>query len=428
MDDPSLLGSVILIIILTVVNAFLAGAEMAFVSLNPTKIKELAEKGDKKAIRVEQLLEHADEFLSAIQVVITFAGFFNSASASQAFVGRLIPFLSRVPGGQTLATIIVTLILSYVTLVLGELYPKQLALQIPEQYARLSAGIILAIKNIFRPFVWLLTVSTGVLKRLTPINFHQKEEKLTRAEIRALLRNGRNDGVIDSAEFTMMKGVLALDSKRVREIMVPRVDAFMIDLEDDIMENVRKIIEQSYSRIPIYRGDKDHIVGILTLKDLIINLEKITRHEMMLEDLVREALFVHESTYIDNLLYKFKKSKQLLAVVTDEYGGVSGIVTLEDLVEEIVGEISDEDDEPAIKKVDEQTFIVQASLSLDEFNTYFETSLVGNGYETIAGYVLDQLGYIPKQESNERVHLDEIDLIVDSVNGSRIQTIKVLKY
>lgn len=428
MDDPSLLGSVILIIILTVVNAFLAGAEMAFVSLNPTKIKELAEKGDKKAIRVEQLLEHADEFLSAIQVVITFAGFFNSALASQAFVGRLIPFLSRVPGGQTLATIIVTLILSYVTLVLGELYPKQLALQIPEQYARLSAGIILAIKNIFRPFVWLLTVSTGVLKRLTPINFHQKEEKLTRAEIRALLRNGRNDGVIDSAEFTMMKGVLALDSKRVREIMVPRVDAFMIDLEDDIMENVRKIIEQSYSRIPIYRGDKDHIVGILTLKDLIINLEKITRHEMMLEDLVREALFVHESTYIDNLLYKFKKSKQLLAVVTDEYGGVSGIVTLEDLVEEIVGEISDEDDEPAIKKVDEQTFIVQASLSLDEFNTYFETSLVGNGYETIAGYVLDQLGYIPKQESNERVHLDEIDLIVDSVNGSRIQTIKVLKY
>ena len=183
MDDPggsSIISSIILILVLTVINAFLAGAEMAFVSLNPAKIKDLADQGDKRARKVQRLLSDSDSFLSAIQVGITLAGFFNSASASQSFVGLLAPALGGIPGAETIATIIVTIIVAYISLVLGELYPKQLAIQVPEAYALRSAGAILKMRAAFRPFIWLLNASTGLLKRVTPIDFTKKEEKLTR--------------------------------------------------------------------------------------------------------------------------------------------------------------------------------------------------------------------------------------------------------
>ena len=254
MEEPTqrLYGAIISIIILTIINAFLAGAEMAFVSLNRKKIHEQAENGDKKAKKVLKLLGNSDEFLSAIQVGITFAGFLNSASASQAFVGRLTPYLQNVPGGQTIATIIVTIVLSYITLVLGELYPKQLALQIPETYARISAGPILWLKRIFKPFIWLLTISTGLVKKITPIQFSQKK-KLTRDEVKAILRA---DGSMVSSilMINMMRGVLALDTKMVREIMVPRVDAFMIDIDDDISDIIQQIVEQDIHEFRLQRG------------------------------------------------------------------------------------------------------------------------------------------------------------------------------
>jgi putative hemolysin len=207
MADPgsSLPGSILLIIFLTLLNAFLAGAEMAFVSLNPAKIRGMAEKGDKRAKKVQTLLANPDSFLSAIQVGITFAGFFNSASASRAFLDRLVPALGNFPAAETIANLIITLVISYISLVLGELYPKQLALQIPEQYARVSAGFILMMRAAFRPFIWLLNVSVNVLKRITPVDFTKKEEKLTRQEMKALLNSSRNDGAIDTGEFNMMR-------------------------------------------------------------------------------------------------------------------------------------------------------------------------------------------------------------------------------
>ena len=267
MDDPGspILGSIFLILILTLVNAFLAGAEMAFVSLNPSKIKELAEKGDKRAQKVQKLLATPDSFLSAIQVGITFAGFFNSASAARAFVGLIMPALGSFPAAETAASLMVTLIISYISLVLGELYPKQLALQIPEQYARISAGSILLLRGAFRPFVWLLTISVGVLKKLTPIDFTKKEEKLTRQEMKALLRSSRNDGAIDLEEFNMMRGVLSLDTRLVREIMVPRVNTDMLDAEDPFEKNMEILLTQLRSRIPLYEEDKDNILGIVHL-------------------------------------------------------------------------------------------------------------------------------------------------------------------
>jgi putative hemolysin len=432
MDDPlsqNLVGSLILMGVLTLINAFLAGAEMAFVSLNQNKIKDLAEKNNKRAKKVLSLLDDSDAFLSAIQVGITVAGFLNSASASQAFVGRIAPYLAGIPAGETIATILVTLVLSYVTLVLGELYPKQLALQIPERYALASAGVISVMKTLFRPFIWLLTISTGLLKKITPIKFEQKEERITRAEMKALLKNSRNDGVIDSDEFNMMRGVLSLDSKVVKEIMVPRVDAFMINTLDDIDYNIKRIIDESYSRIPIYENEKDNILGFVTIKDVLLNIDKLKKKEISLLDIKRNAIVVLESSRVDDLLVKFKQSKQLMAIVIDEFSGLAGIVTLEDLVEEIVGEIDDEYDEVTkhYQVIDENTFIVKGGLSLSDFNHLFEMELDSEHYDTITGYIIETLGFIPKKEDKAQVDIEKYILNPEQIRGNRIYSIRVIK-
>lgn len=432
MDDPlsqNLVGSLILMGVLTLINAFLAGAEMAFVSLNQNNIKDLAEKNNKRAKKVLSLLDDSDAFLSAIQVGITVAGFLNSASASQAFVGRIAPYLAGIPAGETIATILVTLVLSYVTLVLGELYPKQLALQIPERYALASAGVISVMKTLFRPFIWLLTISTGLLKKITPIKFEQKEERITRAEMKALLKNSRNDGVIDSDEFNMMRGVLSLDSKVVKEIMVPRVDAFMINILDDIDYNIKRIIDESYSRIPIYENEKDNILGFVTIKDVLLNIDKLKKKEISLLDIKRNAIVVLESSRVDDLLVKFKQSKQLMAIVIDEFSGLAGIVTLEDLVEEIVGEIDDEYDEVTkhYQVIDENTFIVKGGLSLSDFNHLFEMELDSEHYDTITGYIIETLGFIPKKEDKAQVDIEKYILIPEQIRGNRIYSIRVIK-
>ncbi|MBM7453694.1 putative hemolysin [Acholeplasma morum] len=432
MDDPlsqNLVGSLILMGVLTLINAFLAGAEMAFVSLNQNKIKDLAEKNNKRAKKVLSLLDDSDAFLSAIQVGITVAGFLNSASASQAFVGRIAPYLAGIPAGETIATILVTLVLSYVTLVLGELYPKQLALQIPERYALASAGVISVMKTLFRPFIWLLTISTGLLKKITPIKFERKEERITRAEMKALLKNSRNDGVIDSDEFNMMRGVLSLDSKVVKEIMVPRVDAFMINILDNIDYNIKRIIDESYSRIPIYENEKDNILGFVTIKDVLLNIDKLKKKEISLLDIKRNAIVVLESSRVDDLLVKFKQSKQLMAIVIDEFSGLAGIVTLEDLVEEIVGEIDDEYDEVTkhYQVIDENTFIVKGGLSLSDFNHLFEMELDCEHYDTITGYIIETLGFIPKKEDKAQVDIEKYILIPEQIRGNRIYSIRVIK-
>ena len=428
MDDPlpsPFVTSIILILILTAINAFLAGAEMAFVSLNPAKIKKMADQGDRKARKVRRLLEDSDSFLSAIQVGITFAGFFNSASASQAFVGRLMPWLGHLPGAETIATALVTVIISYFTLVLGELYPKQVALQVPEQYARMSASIILGMRFVFRPFIWLLTASTSVLKRLTPIDFSKKEEKLTRSEMKALLNSSRNDGAIDMDEFNMMSGVLSLDSRMVREIMVPRVDADMIDLDDPQDENLATLLKQRHARIPLYQDNKDNILGIVHLKDVLIHQDELEQGTLSFQDVARPALFVPETLTTDEMLVKFQKAKNHMAILVDEFGGVPGLVTLHDLLEEIVGDIRDEHDGDGIphRVINADEVILSGSMPISDLNKLYDLGLESSNADTVAGYIIKQLGYIPQQSAQEVVVTDTYTFTVIEATGTRIETI-----
>lgn len=428
MDDPlpsPLTTPIILILVLTVINAFLAGAEMAFVSLNPAKIKELADRGDRKAHKVRLLLSDSDSFLSAIQVGITFAGFFNSASASQAFVGRLMPWLSSLPGAETIATAIVTLVISYFTLVLGELYPKQLAIQVPEQYARISAPVILWMRTLFAPFIWLLNASTGLLKRLTPIDFSKKEEKLTRSEMKALLSSSRNDGAIDTEELNMMRGVLSLDSRMVREIMVPRIDADMVDLDNPQEENLRKLLGQRHTRIPLYQDNKDNILGILHLKDVLIHQDELKQGTISLTDVARPALFVPETMTTDEMLVKFQKTKNHMAILVDEFGGVPGLVTLQDLLEEIVGDIRDEHDEDQVpyRVISHNEVMLSGSLPISDLNKLYDLGLESANADTVAGFIIEQLGYIPQQSAHEAVTTDTYSFTVIEATGTRIETV-----
>jgi len=430
MGDPgasNVGGQIFLIVVLTLVNAFLAGAEMAFVSVNHSKLEDMAEEGDVKSKKVLRLLENSDDFLSTIQVGITFAGFFSSAAASTTFVAYLRPYMSGLPAAEILATAAVTIILSYFTLVLGELYPKQLALQVPETYARNAAGTISVLKTIFKPFVWLLTASTNILKRLTPIEFSADSQQFTREEIQGIINSSRREGVIDIDEFRMMQGVLSLDTKLAREVMTPRTDTFMVDIDDDSQEILNQILSSQYSRVPVFETDKDDIVGIIHTKDILREARKVGFENIEIRDVIKPAFFAPETSFIDDLLLQFKKNHQHLAILKDEYNGVVGLVTLEDLIEEIVGDIEDEYDEIShlYKKINETTYIINGIMPIDKFNQLFHTSVESAESDTIAGYMIEILGYFPDDRAEEIIRIENYNLMTTAVENGRIRGIQV---
>lgn len=421
-DSQSMLGQIIFIIVLTAINAFFASAEMAFVSLNQSKVREKAAQGDKKSATVLKLLANSDNFLATIQVSITLAGFIASASAATSFASRLEPLLTSIPGGKQLAVVLVTVILSYITLVFGELYPKQVALQNAEEVARFTAGPIRIAQFLFTPFVKLLSLSTSILKRLTPIDFTKKEEKMTRDEFRSYLENSQAKGAIDVEQFTMLKGVLSMDTKMAREIMVPRTDTFMIDYEDGTEENIPLLLDCRFSRVPVYVSDKDNIIGIVHVKNLLKASRTTKLDDIDIKDILNPPLYVPETIFMDDLLYELKRTRNQMAILNDEYGGVVGIATLEDLLEEIVGDIDDEYDETysMIEAINETRYLVDGSTPLSKFNEFFNTNIESNDVDSIAGFFIMQYGSIP--HANEEAVVEYADYIFTSndIEGSRL--------
>ncbi|MEG0442584.1 MAG: hemolysin family protein [Carnobacterium sp.] len=421
-DSQSMLGQILLIVALTAINAFFASAEMAFVSLNQGKVREKAAQGDKKSINILNLLSDSDNFLATIQVAITLAGFISSASAATSFATRLEPYLTAVPGGKQLAVVVVTIILSYITLVFGELYPKQIALQKAEEVAGFTAGTIRVVQVIATPFVKLLSLSTNLLKKITPIDFSKKEEKMTRDEFRSYLENSQKEGAIDIEQFSMLKGVLSMDTKIAREIMVPRTDTYMIDYEDGNERNIPLLLDCTYSRVPVYKSDKDNIIGIIHVKNLL----KASRHtalaEIDLKELLNPPLYVPETIFMDDLLYELKRTRNQMAILNDEYGGVVGVATLEDLLEEIVGDIDDEYDETynMIEQLTEDRYLVDGSTPLSKFNEFFETEIESNDVDSIAGFFIMEYGSIPNVAEKAVVNYADYIFTSNQIEGSRL--------
>ena len=423
-DSQSLLAQILLLVVLTLINAFLAASEIAVVSINKNRIEQKAEDGDKKAKKILKILENPTNFLSTIQVGITLVNILSGASLADSLAARLSPYIGTSTAARSMATFIVLAILTYVSIVFGELYPKRIAMNKSEEVAMFTSGVIRVLEVITKPFVWLLSASTNLLSRITPMTFDDEDSKMTRDEMRYMLAN---EGVFEEDELEMLQGIFSLDTKVAREVMVPRTDAFMIDIHSDVKENLQRILSESYSRIPVYNEDKDKIIGILHTKTLLKAAYEVGFDNLELLPLMQEPLFVPETVFIDDLLYELKKTQNQMAILLDEYGGVVGLVTLEDLLEEIVGEIDDESDEveTLYEVINENEYIIQGRMLIDEFNTVFNANLHMSDVDTMAGYLITALGVIPDENKKIPFEVDNFILTTEEVEGSRVLRIHV---
>lgn len=424
-ESQSLLAQILLLIILTLINAFLAASEIAVVSINKNRVEQKAEEGDVKSQKLLKILQNPNNFLSTIQVGITLVNILSGASLANTLSEKLAPLLGGSVAARNIANIIVLAILTYVSIVFGELYPKRIALNKSEEVANFTSGIIRLIGVVAKPFVWLLSASTSLLARVTPMTFDDEDSKMTRDEMRYMLET---EGVLDNEELEMLQGVFSLDTKVAREVMVPRTDAFMIDINDSVEENVNEVLSENYSRIPVYNEDKDKVVGILHTKNLLKAAHKFGFEHLNIQKIMQEPLFVPETIFIDDLLYEMKKTQNQMAILLDEYGGVVGLATLEDLLEEIVGEIDDESDEveKLYEKVAEHEYVIQGRMLIDEFNEVFDSNLHMSDVDTMAGYLITALGMIPDEGEKLSFDVDNITLISEEMEGSRILKIRVI--
>ncbi|EFR92617.1 hemolysin family protein [Listeria innocua] len=428
-ESQQIILQLILIVVLTMLNAFFASAEMALVSLNKNRVKSQAETGDKKAVMLAKLVDDPSKFLATIQVGITLAGFFSSASAATSIATRLESVFGGSSFAKELSIIVVTIVLSYITLVFGELYPKRLALQKSEKIARVSVRPIMAVGVVLRPFVKFLSFSTDILVKLTRMEKNTDNEKMTREEMQLLIETGRRDGVIEVEELQMLRGVFEMDNKYAREVMVPRTDAFMIDAETESEELCDALLSENFSRVPVYTGDQDSVLGILHMKDFFAEARKSGFENIDVKTLVKNAYFAQETMFIDDLLKNMQRTRNQMAILMDEYGGVAGIVTVEDLLEEIVGEIDDENDvfSDEVKKIDETTFIVEGRMPLDDFNKMFHVELPSRGVDTVAGFVLTLTGTIPEEDDKVVVEYGTLRFTVEEMNDARLVSVRVEK-
>lgn len=424
-DSQSLLAQILLLIVLTMINAFLAASEIAVVSVNRNRIEQKADEGDKKSQKLLNILKDPNNFLSTIQVGITLVNILSGASLADSLTTRLAPLLGGTTAARHIANIIVLALLTFVSIVFGELYPKRIAMNKSEEVAQATSGPIRVLGIIAKPFVWLLSATTSLLARITPMEFDDEDSKMTRDEMRYMLET---EGVLDNDELEMLQGVFSLDTKVAREVMVPRTDAFMIDILDGTDENIEKVLSENYSRIPIYEEDKDKVIGVLHTKTLLKAAHKDGFDHLDLGKIMQEPLFVPETIFIDDLLYELKKTQNQMAILLDEYGGVVGIATLEDLLEEIVGEIDDESDEVEnlYEKVNDDEYIVQGRMPIDDFNEEFETDLQMNDVDTIAGYLITALGTIPEAGETLAFEVDNMTLISEEVDGPRLAKVRVV--
>jgi putative hemolysin len=427
--DLSYIPQLLLLIALICVNACFASAEMAIVSVSKARIKALAAEGNKKARILQDLMNQPNKFLSTIQVAITLSGFLTSAAAATSMADDLGDSLNRIgiPHSYPIAVVLITILLSYFNLVFGELYPKRMALQSSEKIALLAAKPILFASRAAAPFVWLLSKSVNLLLRISGKDGERVEERYSEEEIRALLEVGQETGLINEAGKEMITSVFEFDDKLAREIMTPRTDVYMININEPVASYVDELLEERFSRVPVYDKDVDDVVGVLYMKDFFIKARQYGFDKVHLRKILQKPYFVPESKKIDELFREMQLSKTHIAILIDEYGGFSGIVTIEDMIEEIMGNINDEyeDDEPKLEAAGENRWLLDGGYYIDDLNEELSLNIESAAHETIGGFVIDQLGEIP-DENDPRAYVVEADgcvFRVESIKERRIDKI-----
>ena len=431
--ESNLLVSILLLVVLIFLNGFFAASEIAVITLNDNKIRKMAEDGDKRAKKVVKLTENSSRFLSTIQIGVTLSGFLSSASASQIFAEMLADQLSFLPFSHAttvgVASVIITIILSYFSLVLGELVPKKIAIQHAEALSFRFAGVLLGIATVLRPVISLLSLSTNAVLKLLGQDPNSSEETVTEEEILMMVDAGEEKGLIGGGAKDMIENIFDFTDTTVGEIMTHRTEVSAVEDTDTIGDVVKLSIEKGYSRIPVYHEDIDTILGVIFVKDLLKYVGKEFSSEVKLTDLLRPAYFVPESKLCSQLFQEMTSQHFQFAVIVDEYGGTEGIVTLEDILESIVGNIQDEYDneEEEIYKVSDNAYTVDGSTNIDEVSDLVGVDLPEGDYDTIAGLVVEHLGRIPKEGEHPAVTIENLTLTVEKVEDRRIAKILIVK-
>lgn len=427
-----MITQIAILVILIGLNAFFAASEIAFIALNDTRIEKQAKEGNKKAKQIEKMLETPSKFLSTIQIGITLAGFLSSAFASDAFASKLAPVLNNmIPIGiniwQNISILIITIILSFFTIVFGELVPKRLAMKHYEKIAFATIGIIRTISIITAPFVKLLSVTTNAISKIFGVG-ENEEEIVTEEEIKMMVDQGKEDGTIQEDEKEYINNVFEFNDIVASEIMTHRTDMFAVDINTGANELLEEIIKDDckHSRIPVYDETVDEIKGILYVKDIIKNIGKKT---FKIKNIMKEAYFVSQNKLINELFKEMQKNKKQMAIVIDEYGGTAGLITMEDILEEIVGDIFDEYDEfeEEYEKIDDKTYIISGKMPIYDVNKLLNSNIPEGDYDTLSGYLQEELGRIPTDEENPIIETKELTFKIEEYEDKRIIKVKVCK-
>ena len=427
-----ILPELLLIILLTAANAFFTATEIALVSANRERISNLAEEGDKRAQKVLALTKNQSRFLSTIQAGTTLAGFFAAALAARAFVPLVRPSFSPLGEGPsgTVAFVLVILLLSYINLVFGVLVPKRIALQKADQTALKNAGAAAAFYKLMTPFIKLLALTTTLILKATGNYSKDVEKNISEEEIKSYLRVGQQHGVINESGEVMMVNIMDFDDKLAYEIMTPRTALYMLDYDEFGTGKIREMLESGYSRVPVYRDSPDHIVGTIYIKDLFVEYAKRSYRSIDIESVMKKPYFVPETKNIDRLLQELQSTKNYLAILIDEYGGLSGMVTIEDIVEEIVGEIEDEYDHDLkqILKINDYTYVADGMAELDTINEQLDLDLHSENHETISGLTIELLGFIPEAGDTKKhkvLYNNSVKLTTLGVTDKRIGRVEI---
>lgn len=427
-----MISNIVILIILILLNAFFAASEIAFISLNDARIEVQAKDGNKRAKLINKMLKDPSQFLATIQIGITLAGFLSSAFAVDTFADKVVPlFYTAIPSisigtWRNIVIMLITVILSYFTLVFGELVPKRIAMKYAEKVAYTSVYIIKFISKLTLPFVKLLTISTNVISKMFGVNSEESED-ITEEEIRMMINAGEEKGTIESQEKEMINNIFEFNDKIVSEIMVPRNDIFAIDMNATISGMIETLTEDDkYSRIPVYEGTVDEIKGIVYVKDLITARK---RGNTKVKHIMKDAYYVSETKPVDELFNELRKNKKQLAIVIDEYGGTAGIVTMEDILEEIVGEIYDEYDDVEYKyeKINDTTYVFEGNVAIYDLEKILDIKVPEGDYDTLAGYLIDKIGKIPEKSEKIAYETQEAIYKIDKVKNKRIVRVKIIK-
>lgn len=421
---------IIILLILILINAFFAASEIAFISLNDAKIEMMVKDGNKKAKTIAKMLKTPSRFLATIQIGITLAGFLSSAFASDSFADDLAPILYNAMPSISFETwkgisiIIITIILSYFTLIFGELVPKRIAMKKYEKIAFGSIGVINFISIVTSPFVRFLEFSTNIVSKIFGVSGNE-EEVVTEEEIRMMVDVGEEKGTIEFNEKEMINNVFEFNDRTVSEIMTPRTEIFALNCDLPMNEAIIEIAEdEKYSRIPVYKENIDEIIGIIYVKDMLLEQKN---KNTKIKNLMKDAYFIPETKNVNELFAEMRKNKKQIAIVLDEYGGTAGLVTMEDILEEIVGDIYDEYDEfeNEYEKIDENTYRLDGGMPIYECNKLLNIEIPEGDYDTLSGYLIETLGRIPGEKEKPVIEINDVVYKIEKIENKRVDKVKV---